>query len=52
VIFTGVGTPPKIFKDAGEMVEYVANTDGAIGYIDSTVQHENVKTVKLKWSEL
>ena len=48
VIFTGTGTPPKIFKNESDLVEFVAGTEGAIGYIDSTTSHENVKEITLK----
>ena len=48
VIFTGLGTPPKILSTEAEMVQYVASTKGAIGYICASTQPENVKVFKLK----
>ncbi len=48
VIFTGTGTPPKIFRDEAELVQYVAETDGAVGYISATTPHEGVKPLSVK----
>ena len=48
VIFTGLGTPPKVFNTEAEMVQYVATTKGAIGYISVSTPAESVKVFKLK----
>ncbi len=48
VIFTGVGTPPKIVRTESEMLEYVSNTKGAIGYINSKSINNKVKILSLK----
>jgi ABC-type phosphate transport system substrate-binding protein len=48
VVFTGAGLRPRIFKAPEDMVQYISETKNAIGYIDSSVPHENVKVVKLK----
>ena len=48
VIFTGVGTPPRIVKNEKELVELVSTTKGAIGYIGLTTPHDNVKVVSVK----
>ncbi|MCP4403616.1 MAG: hypothetical protein GY801_40715 [bacterium] len=47
VVFTGIGTPPKIFKKEDDLVEFVAETEGAIGYITKETSHEEVKTVSI-----
>jgi len=51
VVFTGSGTPPKIFKDEADLVEFVAETEGAIGYISKETPHEDVKTISLRAAE-
>ena len=33
LVFTGKGSPPKSFATAVEIIDYVANTEGAIGYV-------------------
>ncbi len=33
LVFTGKGSPPKSFATVGEIIDYVANTEGAIGYV-------------------
>ena len=48
VVFTGAGTPPKIFKNEEDLVEFVAETEGAIGYIAKETPHEGVKILSLK----
>ncbi|MCP4346112.1 MAG: hypothetical protein GY795_11380 [Desulfobacterales bacterium] len=48
VIFTGTGTPPKIFRQESDMVRFVVNTKGAIGYIDASTSHEGVKVISIK----
>ena len=47
VIFTGLGTPPKVVNTEAEMIQYVASTKGAIGYISAAAQPENVNVFKL-----
>ena len=48
VIFTGLGTPPKVVSTGDEMIQYVASTKGAVGYISASAQPENVTVFKLK----
>ncbi|MBN1625650.1 MAG: substrate-binding domain-containing protein, partial [Deltaproteobacteria bacterium] len=43
-VFTGQGTPPKSFSSDEEMVQFVSQTDGAIGYVSSS---EGLDTVKI-----
>lgn len=47
IMFTGKGSMPKTFSTEQEMVQYVANTEGAIGYIDKNTATENVKTISV-----
>ncbi len=48
VIFSGTGNPPNIMKNEAEVVSRVAETSGAIGYIDASTPHKGVKVIKLK----
>ena len=48
VIFTGMGNPPRIFKSEEDLVNFVRDTKGAIGYIGSSTSHEGVKIIKIK----
>lgn len=34
-VFTGTGVPPKSFASEEELLNYVANTSGAIGYVSA-----------------
>ena len=47
-IFTGTGTPPKVVKTEADVVNFVAATRGAIGYIDSSISHGGVKVISVK----
>lgn len=47
VVFTGAGTPPKIVKQETDVIAFVAETPGAIGYIDAATPHEGVKVLAL-----
>ena len=48
MVFTGKGKTPKSFDTTEELIEYVANTEGAIGYIDSGTTAVNVNTVPVE----
>jgi ABC-type phosphate transport system substrate-binding protein len=43
--FTGKGKPPKELGSDREVVQWVANTPGAIGYIDGKYLNKSVKVV-------
>ncbi len=47
LIFTGKGKAPRSFSSSDHLVDYVANTQGAIGYISSKFegQLENVNVI-------
>ncbi|MBW1940195.1 MAG: substrate-binding domain-containing protein [Deltaproteobacteria bacterium] len=44
-VFTGKGKAPKCFDAEEKLVDYVANTEGAIGYISSGTNKDSVKTI-------
>ncbi|GAK59554.1 hypothetical protein U27_06539 [Candidatus Vecturithrix granuli] len=48
MVFTGNGTPPQQFDTQQELLEYVANTSGAIGYVDAETSIENVTILKVQ----
>jgi ABC-type phosphate transport system substrate-binding protein len=48
VIFSGAGTPPKVFKAEKDLMQYVAATAGAIGYISAQTEPTGVKIITVK----
>ncbi|MDY6950552.1 MAG: substrate-binding domain-containing protein [Thermodesulfobacteriota bacterium] len=44
-IFAGTGRPPKILKTQARVIEYVASTSGAIGYVDESEPTAEVKVI-------
>ena len=48
MVFTGTGRSPKQFDTQEKILEYVANTAGAIGYVDSETSTENVNVIEIK----
>jgi ABC-type phosphate transport system substrate-binding protein len=45
-VFTGRGKEPKSFKTAGELINYVSNTEGAIGYVTADEFNINIKVLR------
>jgi ABC-type phosphate transport system substrate-binding protein len=45
--FTGQGTMPSTARTESELVERVASTPGAIGYIDAGTPHDGVKVLAI-----
>ena len=45
MMFTGKGSKPKTFSSEADLVKYVSETKGAIGYIRSTTEAEGVKLI-------
>jgi ABC-type phosphate transport system substrate-binding protein len=43
ILFSGQGAMPKTLDSEAAVVEYVARTPGAIGYIGRAAPHEGVK---------
>ena len=48
LVFTGKGAMPKAFASDAELVEYVAKTKGAVGYVSAGTAASGVKTLELK----
>ena len=48
LLFSGQGVMPKIMESEAAMVEYVARTPGAIGYIAKATPHDGVKTLTVR----
>lgn len=45
MVFTGKGQKPKAFKTDEELIQFVSETSGAIGYVSSDAALKNVKTI-------
>ena len=43
MVFTGKGVFPKTFTSEAQLIDYVAKTDGAIGYLSSKTHTDKVK---------
>jgi ABC-type phosphate transport system substrate-binding protein len=48
MVFTGNGTPPRQFDTQQELLDYVANTAGAIGYVDAETPVEHVTIIEVQ----
>jgi len=48
LVFTGKGTMPKTLASDAEVVEYVAKTKGAIGYVSADASTDGVKVLEVK----
>jgi ABC-type phosphate transport system substrate-binding protein len=48
LVFSGKGTMPQMLASDAEVVEYVAKTKGAIGYVSSAANIERVKILEVK----
>lgn len=48
LVFTGKGSMPKICGSDAEVVDYVAKTKGAIGYVSDSASVAGVKTLTVK----
>ena len=47
-IVTGTGIPPKTFASEQELMGYVADKKGAVGYISSSTEPEGVKMLSIE----
>jgi ABC-type phosphate transport system substrate-binding protein len=47
-VFTGKGTPPQAFDSDQAMIDFVAKTAGAIGYVAAGARVANVKTINVQ----
>ncbi len=48
LVFSGQASMPKTVDSEAAMVEYVAHTPGAIGYVGSGAPHEGVKVLAVR----
>jgi hypothetical protein len=48
LLFSGQGVMPRTLDSEAAMVEYVAHTPGAIGYIAKSTPHEGVKVLSVR----
>jgi ABC-type phosphate transport system substrate-binding protein len=48
MIFTGQGVPPKLFENEKDLLDYVATTKGALGYVTRGADTKNVKVIEIK----
>jgi len=46
-IFTGKGNKPRSFKTQESLIDYVANTKGAIGYVSQGVISDRIKVIRV-----
>ena len=46
-VFSGTGEMPAAFAAEADLVEFVAGTPGAIGYIDEATPHDGVKVIAI-----
>jgi ABC-type phosphate transport system substrate-binding protein len=47
VVFTGQGAMPRAFDSETSMIEYVATTPGAVGYVSRVSPHDRVKSISI-----
>lgn len=47
-VFTGQGIPPKSVSSEADVVKFVAENAGAVGYILASTPHDGVKILKVK----
>ena len=45
LVFTGKGTPPKEVSSEADMIQFVSENQGAIGYVSSSAVTPNVKVI-------
>jgi ABC-type phosphate transport system substrate-binding protein len=48
LVFSGQASMPKTVDSEAAMVEYVAQTPGAVGYVGKSAPHEGVKVLDVK----
>jgi hypothetical protein len=48
LVFTGQGAMPKTLDSETALVDYIAATPGAIGYVGKDTPHDKVKTLAVK----
>ena len=48
LVFSGQGVMPRSLESEAAMVDYVAHTAGAVGYVSKAAVHEGVKTLGVR----
>ena len=48
MLFTGKGKEPKRFKTGEELINYVKNNAGYIGYVSSSVNTDGINVIPIK----
>ncbi|OQX09777.1 MAG: hypothetical protein BWK80_46495 [Desulfobacteraceae bacterium IS3] len=48
MVFTGKSKSPKSFKDAESLMDYVAETGGAVAYLPASAYNDKVKIISVK----
>jgi ABC-type phosphate transport system substrate-binding protein len=48
LVFSGQASMPRTLESDAAMVEYVARTPGAVGYVSSGAPHEGVKVLQVR----
>ena len=47
MVFTGKGMPPRSFANESELVAFVANTPGSVGYASAQANVQSVKVIQI-----
>lgn len=47
-LFTGRGVPPATFENNEDLIDYIKNNSGAIGFVSETMSVENVKIIEIQ----
>ncbi len=47
-LFTGKSLLPRLFKTEGELIKYISQTEGAIGFVSSKKSAANLKIIEIK----
>jgi hypothetical protein len=47
-LYTGGKTPPRLFKTPKQLIDFVTQTSGAIGFIDNSSPAKDVVVVEVK----
>ncbi|HEV2647259.1 MAG TPA: hypothetical protein VGU46_12915 [Acidobacteriaceae bacterium] len=48
LLFSGQGVMPRSFDSEAALIEYVAHTPGAVGYVSKSSPHEGVKVLSVR----
>jgi ABC-type phosphate transport system substrate-binding protein len=48
MVFTGKSKSPKSFSDTEKLIDYIAETGGAVGYLPASAYNDKVKIISVK----